>query len=399
LSSKPRNPFNTETGQEPPRFVGREHELEIFSHNLAELTAGKPRHLAIIGGYGIGKTVLLWRMEEEARERKVKTMLLQAYTVSSFKDFYNVVLDGVSRVLPRGTVRDFIQRLNEIGLSVAGSGFSMKLRDEEFEPQSALREILTSACDQLNKIHGRDVPVVLFIDDFQLIARSLEKKVLEILRNVFTVLGREKRKIMLVVSGTPDLFSEFVHIHEPLIRFFEPRELPSLSADEVSEVIEEPLKKIDVTFEPEVIKRIYESSEGNPYFVQLLSHYTFESLTDRIAGIRELDEGLKMALTHLEASRFRIMYESASQGEKKVLYSLHQLGKPATFSEILKKAKENGLKEGTTRKLLQRLHKDKEILKQLPSGQYDFQTKLFTLWLKVKQPFLHNGTATMKKAD
>jgi len=133
--------------------------------------------------------------------------------------------------------------------------------------------------------------------------------------------------------------------------------------------------------------------------LEKLSHYTFESLTDRIAGIRELDEGLKMALTHLEASRFRIMYESASQGEKKVLYSLHQLGKPATFSEILKKAKENGLKEGTTRKLLQRLHKDKEILKQLPSGQYDFQTKLFTLWLKVKQPFLHNGTATMKKVD
>ncbi|MCW4043853.1 MAG: ATP-binding protein [Candidatus Bathyarchaeota archaeon] len=388
------NPFNTETGQDPPHFVGRDHEIKIFDHSLDELSAGKPRHLAIVGGYGMGKTVLIWSMEERARKRGFEAIVLQTYSISDFKDFYNIVLDGISRILPRRGIKDYIKRLSEIGLSVAGSGVSVKLREGEFEPQSALRNILISMYTQLEKCRGKEVPIVLFIDDFQLITRCLEKRVLEVTRNVFTILGRERKKISLVVSGTPELFSEFVDVHEPMIRFFEPRKLQSLSDKDVREAIQKPIKKLGITYDEEVITNILELSEGNPYLVQLLGHYTFECLKGKVGTLTDLKKGVELALKHLETSRFQNMYELASTSERIVIFSLYQLGKASSFSKILSKSKENGLKVGTTKKLIQRLHKEKMILKQIPSGQYDFQTKLFRMWLDVKKPFFYDGTVS-----
>ncbi|PIP13911.1 MAG: hypothetical protein COT45_02715 [bacterium (Candidatus Stahlbacteria) CG08_land_8_20_14_0_20_40_26] len=52
------NPYNTETGQEPPVFVERKIEMDKFKRNLMDTKEGKPRHLAILGDYGAGMQIV-----------------------------------------------------------------------------------------------------------------------------------------------------------------------------------------------------------------------------------------------------------------------------------------------------------------------------------------------------
>lgn len=131
------NPYNTETGQEPPEFVGRDIELRKFNRNLRDTAHGKPRYLGVIGDYGMGKTVLLWQFEKCVQKAGYYSIFVQSYTVSNFRDFYNLILNAVIRLLPREKINIFKARLQEVGLSIVGTGITMSLREKDFEPQSA----------------------------------------------------------------------------------------------------------------------------------------------------------------------------------------------------------------------------------------------------------------------
>lgn len=385
------NPFNTETGQKPPRFVGRKVEMDKFKRNLRDTIEGKPRHLAIIGDYGMGKTVLLWQFGKCITQAGHYSILIQSYTVKSFREFYNLLLNELVKVVPKPRVKAFKDRLEQVGLSIIGTGITIGLREKDFEPQSGLLAILEEAYQVLERKESSQPVLVIFIDDMHLIAQSLERQILEIFRNVFTKLGREGCRIMLVTAGLPQLFPQLEDMHEAIVRFLEPQRLAPLNQEEIAEAVEVPTHRHGVSWEKPVIEEIYESSQGNPYFVQLLSYYAFEHREGNRISILSYQKGLSEALEHLAVTKFGNMYETASEEERKVIYALFNLGKASTFTEIVKMSQKIGVAEGTARKLLVRLYKDKQILRR-DNAKYDFWSKIFRLWLDKEKPFLSNGT-------
>ena len=53
------NPYKPGSGLYSPYFAGREREIEIFTGKLTQTIAGSLMHMAIIGDWATGKTLLL----------------------------------------------------------------------------------------------------------------------------------------------------------------------------------------------------------------------------------------------------------------------------------------------------------------------------------------------------
>ena len=60
------DPYIPEQVVDPDDFIGRSEEIEKFETFLDFSIKGKPRNIAIIGDWGIGKTALLRKFEDIA---------------------------------------------------------------------------------------------------------------------------------------------------------------------------------------------------------------------------------------------------------------------------------------------------------------------------------------------
>ncbi len=92
---------------------------------------------------------------------------------------------------------------------------------------------------------------------------------------------------MFVATGSYDIFSK-IHDHtDSAIRTFDPYELKPLTQNEVEDAINIPSSKEGVSFEKDVLERVYDVSEGNPYYLQVIAHNCFKESVDNKVSIRE----------------------------------------------------------------------------------------------------------------
>lgn len=84
---------------------------------------------------------------------------------------------------------------------------------------------------------------------------------------------------MFVATGSEDIFYKIQDKLDSAVRIFEPYLIGPLSYEEVCEAINIPIKKQNVVFSREVIKEIYELSNGIPY-MQILAYNCFEEVNE-----------------------------------------------------------------------------------------------------------------------
>jgi Cdc6-like AAA superfamily ATPase len=60
------NPYSAEHPAPPHKFAGRKGQIEEFSRYLSDTIEGNSKNLAVLGGWGVGKTSLLWTFEDMA---------------------------------------------------------------------------------------------------------------------------------------------------------------------------------------------------------------------------------------------------------------------------------------------------------------------------------------------
>ena len=97
------NPYTPNAGAQPPALVGRDEELEAFEVLLARLLRGHTEQSMLITGLrGVGKTVLLTRFEELAREGGWTTVEAEITKNSDFGDrMANLVRRALLQLVPR----------------------------------------------------------------------------------------------------------------------------------------------------------------------------------------------------------------------------------------------------------------------------------------------------------
>src|ERR1700689_608759 len=105
------NPFRPGAGTPPPALIGRDELVENYSVALRRALAGRPgKRVMPIGLRGVGKTVLLNRFEQLARENGLQTGLMEAPETGEFKRLLATRLRSILLALDQGPVSRAVKR-------------------------------------------------------------------------------------------------------------------------------------------------------------------------------------------------------------------------------------------------------------------------------------------------
>ena len=369
------DPYIPEQVVDPEDFVGRCEEIENFKTFLDFSIKSKPRNIAIIGDWGIGKTALLRKFEDIAIQNDSPSARFDVRKDMSLLEFQQRLLLEVKTALSLHEklsvkAKDF---LSNFDVSMGYAGISVK---KEMNQPIDFRQKLLEMWNGLKD----SVPAVLVMLDN---AEGLKQipGANEELRNTFQRLSEYDCKYVLVVAGKPDLFAGITSIYEPFARFFNFIELKPFTYEEIKEVIEKPLENIpNLEFEQDTISEIYRKSEGHPFIVKSMCSTLYIVMRGEGVITRSIVERfMPRILYDLGKKVFSDRFASASTVEQRILIAMSSFdGDNLNYSDIADMSNTSKKRIGT---FLSRLT-EKELIKKVERGQYELFHPLFKEYLK-----------------
>ena len=371
------NPFRKRTGILPSYFTGRKNELNELKKIYNSTKMGVPGHLILYGPKGIGKTSLLLKFQEKI------TNLDDVYSVriplieGDFEDIYSLIIEKCSDTLDIN-IGHFWEKISSLGINIPFiGGVSVSREIPKTSPAVAFEKILNVIYDEL----GADNPVlILLFDDLQRIMGNDETmKILSILQNALVELNLKGKNIMFVATGSEDIFNKIQDKLDSAVRIFEPYLIGPLSYGEVCDAINIPAEEQSVSFEEDVLKEIYDLSNGIPYYMQILAYSCFEENNDddKVTMV-EFEKASVYALNILVQREFKSLFSKSTTEERKILCLMAESDETIlSYSYI----KENANLNSEPSALLKNLVNKNMIIK--PSrGKYKLKNNLFKLYLQ-----------------
>ena len=327
------NPYTPNAGARPPALVGRDEELQAFEVLLARLLRGHTEQSMLVTGLrGVGKTVLLTRFEELAREGGWTTVEAEITKNSDFGDrMANLARRALLQLAPRARWKEramraaAVLRSFQVTLRSDGSvtaGFDVDPA-EGLADSGQLDEDLTDvfvALGEAAQEHGSGV--VFLIDEVQFLAApEFEALIAAIHKTV-----QRQLPITLVGAGLPQLprlAGEAKSYAERLFKF--PR-IGRLSDQQARAALVEPAKRLGVDFELGRAGRGGRIHRGLSLFPPGVRERAVEP--DRRVTRDVADVALAEATVEakLDGGFFRVRVERTTELEQRYLRAMAELG-------------------------------------------------------------------------
>jgi GTPase SAR1 family protein len=355
------NPFSPGAGTPPPELAGRDELRESVRVALERVRRGLPtKSVLMVGLRGVGKTVLLDRLREDAESNGLQAIRMEAPEQRSLPALLapelRVALLKLSR---QEKAKDLAIRALR-GLAGFARALKVKYDDIEvgfdFEPEpgladnsdlehdlQALLEVIGAAAQRA------DTALVLFIDELQYVKE-------EELAALITALHRTAQRrlpVVLVGAGLPQLRGQMGRAKSYAERLFEFPEIGPLSASEARSALEKPAKELGVEFEPASLTRIVSRTHGYPYFLQEWGKHTWDVAEKSPITGSDVEHASDVAIAALDKSFFRVRFDRLTPLEKRYLRAMAELGPgPHRSGDIADQLKRKVTSLGPTRNQL-----------------------------------------------
>jgi hypothetical protein len=329
-----RNPYSPGAGSQPPELAGRDELIERAAIALDRIRQGRAaRSFVFYGLRGVGKTVLLNQIRDEAEGRGFTTIHIEAPENRSLPSVLAPNLRALLLKLSRQKrARDALQR----GLrAVAGfaSALKLKYQDIEFgidiqpEPGLAdsgdleldLRDVLEAAAAAAQQC---ETAIVLFIDELQYVQE-------EQLAALITALHSATQKqlpITMVAAGLPQLLGQMGRAKSYAERLFEFVPIDRLDRHSAQIALCRPAEKEGARFETDAAEQIINETQGYPYFLQEWGKHAWNSATQDRIVLDDARNATTGALAELDASFFRVRFDRLTPAEKQYMRAMASLG-------------------------------------------------------------------------
>jgi hypothetical protein len=328
------NPYAPGAGTPPPELAGREELREAARVALARIRAGKPsKSLLMVGLRGVGKTVLLDKMREDAEAAGLRTIRVEAPENRSLPAILAPQLRIALLQLSRDEkAKDLAQRALR-GLAGFAKALKLKYQDIEvgfdFEPEpgladngdlehdlQALLEVAGSAAQKAG------TALALFIDELQYVEE-------EQLASLITALHRTAQRglpVALIGAGLPQLPGKMGRAKSYAERLFDFPRLGPLPAGAAATAIAEPAREQGVEFQPEALQRIIDQTQGYPYFLQEWGKHAWNTASASPITLHDVEQASVAAIAELDESFFRVRFDRLTSLEKRYLRAMADLG-------------------------------------------------------------------------
>jgi hypothetical protein len=302
------------------------------------------------------------------------------------KDLLSPVLNLITQ-LPRNLpvkgekLKAFYESMQGLGISfpVVGGGINFsKIKKYEGDPQVLLLDSLVKLWDSLKK---EQKAVVVFLDDVQNFNNIPE--FLTLLKNVLSDSEVvEKTGYLFVLSSTNEGWSSFLQKFNPVGRYFIPiLRLDNIERSSVKDLILTSLKSSGVSFSDDVVKSVFDITEGHPFLIQIICSYLFENQIKGKVTSEQVDTSLNQVIDELSPIVLDPLYNLASEQEKNVLHQLSGTYKVYSFEEIQSLAGKIVKNKGPLSTTINRLC-DKGLMIKTDRGKYRVVNKIFNIYFQ-----------------
>lgn len=329
-----RNPFAPGAGTRPPELAGRDDLQESVRIALERTRRGLPtKSILMVGLRGVGKTVLLDRMRDDAEAAGFETIRIEAPEGKSLPAMLAPQLRQSLLKLSRDDkAKDLAQRALR-GLAGFAKALKVKYNDLEvgldFDPEPGLADNgdLEHDLQALLEVAGAaaksaDTALVLFIDELQYVAE-------EELAALITVLHRAAQRqlpVILVGAGLPQLRGRMGRAKSYAERLFDFPAIGALPETAARLAIEKPTRDEGVVVEEPALKRIVSDTRGYPYFLQEWGKHAWGVARQSPITLQDVDVASREAVAALDESFFRVRFDRLTPLEKKYLRAMAELG-------------------------------------------------------------------------
>lgn len=329
-----RNPFAPGAGTPPPELAGRDDLRAALHVSLERARIGRPAKSAMLVGLrGVGKTVLLDRVREDAEAVGIHTVRIEAPEGRSLPALLAPQLrQALLRLSQVAAAKDYAVR----GLR-ALAGFASKLKltfgdievgfDYEPEPGLAdngdLEHDLQALFEQIGlAAQSAGTALAIFIDELQYVEE------LQLAALITAMHRTEQRRlpVVLVGAGLPQLRGRMGNAKSYAERLFDFPEIGPLPPAAARRAIEKPLENEGVRITADAVNQILLVTQGYAYFLQQWGSHTWRAAGPSPITIEDVTAASVTAVAALDESFFRVRFDRLTPKEKKYLRAMAELG-------------------------------------------------------------------------
>ena len=267
-----RNPFAPGAGTPPPELAGRDALLETVRVAVERVRKGRPsKSVLMVGLRGVGKTVLLDRMRDNAEAAGIHTLRIEAPENRSLPAILAPQLRLALLQLSRNKqAKDLAQRALR---GLAGFARALKVKyqdieiafDTEEEPGLADNGDLEHDLPALMEAAGEaakkgGTALAMFIDELQYVAEPQ-------LAALITALHRAAQRqlpVMMVGAGLPQLRGHMGSAKSYAERLFDYPEIGPLEKEAAELAIRKPIEDEDAKINADALAAIIKETHCYP---------------------------------------------------------------------------------------------------------------------------------------
>ncbi|MCP5023404.1 MAG: ATP-binding protein [bacterium] len=344
-----RNPFAPGAGTRPPELAGRDSLRQEVHVALERVLLGRStKSVLMVGLRGVGKTVLLDAMRDDAEDLGIHTLRVEA---PEHRSLPAILAPELRQALLRLSLNEKATDLAKRALrALAGFVSAMKATYEDiqvgldFTPEPGLADNgdLEHDLQALLETAGRTAQaagtaIAMFVDELQYV----EEDELAALVTALHRTSQQNLPVVLVGAGLPQLRARMGNAKSYAERMFDFPVIGPLSDDAARHAIAKPLANEGVEIEPEALEKIIEVTGCYAYFLQQWGKHAWDAANASPIGIEDVNRASITAIAALDESFFRVRFDRLTPSEKRYLRAMAELGpgphRSGDISDMLKR--------------------------------------------------------------
>jgi hypothetical protein len=328
------NPYSPGAGAPPRELAGRDRIRDQVRIAIARLQLGNPaKSVLMVGLRGVGKTVLLEQMRNDAESSGAYTVRVEAPENRSLPA---ILAPQLRQALLRVSRIDAAKEVAQKGLrALAGFAKALKFTYQDievgldFDPEPGLADNgdlegdLTSLLEQVGLAAGSaKTSIIIFLDELQYVKEDQLAALISALHRC----AQGKLPVTVVGAGLPQLRGLTGKAKSYAERLFDFPMIGALSETEAAQAIVKPANTEGVDFTSDAVAEIISKTRCYPYFLQEWGKHSWDVATQSPITLRDVTVASLQAIAALDESFFRVRFDRLTPTEKTYLRAMAELG-------------------------------------------------------------------------
>ena len=332
------NPYTPGAGTPPAELAGRDEVLDQAGNAIKRAANNKlAKSLMLLGLRGVGKTVLLNRIEEIAEDEGCETAIFEASPDRSLAEMLTPQLHRLLLKLNRREAAGANLKKAFEALRGFASIFKVSFQGIDFSVQEAKAtgDLSIDLSDLFTYIGEaaatRQTVAVILVDEVQYVGKEDLSALIMALHRV----SQRKLPLLFFGAGLPQLARLAGDAKSYAERLFLYPEVDRLDAAGAARALRKPAKDEGVVYEDKAVEIILEETQGYPFFLQVWGYHAWEIAPKSPISTEHAREATRLATAELDRGFFKVRLDRLTQRQQEYVRAMADLGdRSATSTEV-----------------------------------------------------------------